>query len=109
METSLQWEFFKRSINTLAKRGNSVFVLITPFNEHMMSSRSLATYNLIKEQMETWLQEEQIAYLLPPTLPSKHYADASHPLASGYALIAEQLCRHESFRSVILDLPAGGK
>jgi len=103
LETSLQWEFFKRSISTLAKRRNNVFVLITPFNEHMMSRRSLAAYNRIKNQMADWLQEEQIEFLIPPALPSEHYADASHPLASGYALLAQQLCRHERFRSTILD------
>ena len=109
LETSLQWEFFKRSINTLAKSRNNVFVLITPFNEHMMSPRSLAAYNRIKKQMAASLRQEQTAYLLGPALPSEHYADASHPLASGYALIAKQLCRHEPFRSTILDSTAKSK
>jgi hypothetical protein len=109
LEASLQWEFFKRSISTLAKRRNNVFVLITPFNEHMMTRPSLEAYNLIKNQMADWLAEEKIEFLIPPPLPGEHYADASHPLASGYALLAQQLCRHEPFRTTILDSTANPK
>ncbi len=103
LETSLQWEFFKRTIDTLQKRRNDVFVLITPFNEHMMSQQSVQTYNSIKKQMAAWLGQRQVPFLLPPALPSKFYADASHPLKAGYADLAEQLVDNKSFRSVILD------
>ncbi len=69
----------------------------------MMSPQSVQTYNSIRKQMAAWLGQQQVPFLLPPALPSKFYADASHPLKAGYADLAEQLFDNESFRSVILD------
>lgn len=102
LETSVQWQFFKRAINTLRDRSNTVFVVIGPFNEHMMTDKSLGQYRLIKAGVETWLQENKVPYSMPAPLPSDLYADASHPLAAGYALLAQQLCDDASFKSVIL-------
>jgi len=102
LETSVQWQFFKRAIKTLQSRGNTVFVLMGPFNEHMMTDQSLETYHSIKSGVETWLQQNRVPYYLPEPLPSELYADASHPLKAGYAMLAQWLCDDESFKSVIL-------
>jgi hypothetical protein len=40
---------------------------------------------------------------MPPTLPSELYADASHPLDEGYAMLAKQLFENDSFMSGILN------
>jgi DNA-binding transcriptional regulator of glucitol operon len=91
LETSLQWSSFRRLVNLLQDRGNTVFVLVGPLNEHMMNEKSLAAYRKIKTDIEIWLMDNNISYYIPPPLPSRYYADASHPLSDGYALLATQL------------------
>jgi hypothetical protein len=102
LETSVQWTFFKRAIKTLQDRGNTVFVLMGPFNEHMMTEKSLEKYHAIKAGVETWLQENKVPYSVPAPLPSELYADASHPLRGGYAMLAERLADDESVQAVVL-------
>ena len=102
LETSLQWNFFRRSVELLKERGNSVFVLVGPFNEHMLKGQSIEIYRRMKSKIEVWLQQNNIAYYMPPALPSRWYADASHPMSEGYAALAKQLFENESFISSIL-------
>ncbi|MCK5271004.1 MAG: hypothetical protein KAJ52_00440 [Sedimentisphaerales bacterium] len=102
LETSLQWRFFCEAVETLQKRNNRVFIIVGPFNEHMMKGDSIQAYEEIKKGIGTWLRKNNIPHYLPPSLPSKNYADASHPLSKGYALLGEQLCRDESFGRIIL-------
>ena len=102
LESSVQWQFFRRAIHTLRDRGNTVFVVIGPFNEHMMTDKSLEQYRSIKAGVKIWLQENNVPYAMPEPLPSELYADASHPLRGGYAMLAQWLCDDVSFRSVVL-------
>jgi hypothetical protein len=89
--TSLQWRSFQRAINLLQKRGNRVFVLVGPFNEHMLTDKSLNDYQRVKAAITAWLHDNGVRYAAPPALPSESYADASHPLSDGYELLARQL------------------
>jgi hypothetical protein len=91
METSLQWPAFQRAVETLQRRGNRVFVLVGPLNEHMMTPASLERYQKVKGTIKAWLVNKQIAHLVPEALPSEQYADASHPLAAGYEALARQV------------------
>jgi hypothetical protein len=91
LETSIQWHFFRAAVQVLQQRGNRVFVLLGPFNEHMLTERGLREYLKVKAGMEAWLREEGVAHAAPPPLPSELYADASHPLAEGYAMLAKDL------------------
>jgi hypothetical protein len=95
LDSSLQWQAFQRVVELLQRRGNRVFVLVGPFNEHLLNIRrqreSLWRYWEIKAAIGQWLQEHQVPHLVPPPLPSKEYGDASHPLAAGYELLARQL------------------
>jgi hypothetical protein len=88
---SLQWRSFRHAIEILERRGNRVFVLVGPFNEHMLSAQNLPEYAKVKAAIEAWLAENGVPYSAPAPLPSELYADASHPLAAGYALLARQL------------------
>jgi hypothetical protein len=97
LETSFQWRSFQRAVELLRSRGNRVFVLVGPFNEHMLKPESLQTYMSVKREAEKWLQKESIPYFIPAPLPSDLYADASHPLAEGYAALAKQLFENEAF------------
>ncbi len=101
-EKSLQWSSFRRTIQLLKERGNCVFVLVGPFNEHTLGGKSLEACQKLKNEIEQWLQQNRIAYYMPPVLPAKIYQDASHPLSEGYAMIAKQLFENQSFNSTIL-------
>jgi hypothetical protein len=94
LDDSLQWRFFRRSIDILKARNNRVFVLLGPFNSHMLEPASLARYSALKLGMERWLSSSGVHFYSPPLLPSSLYADASHPLAPGYLSIARALYRH---------------
>ena len=98
LSDSLQWWSFRRSVEILRSRGNTVFVLVGPFNEHMLEPRSRDAYKLRKGEMEAWLRANGIEYFAPDALRSELYADASHPLSEGYAEIARQLFAYEAFR-----------
>jgi hypothetical protein len=103
IESSLQWRFFRQTVEILQERGNQVFVLFGPFNEHMMQDQSLATYQKLQEAAKTWLRSNDVAYYVPAALPSEYYADASHPLSAGYRLLASDLLENESFEAIILN------
>jgi hypothetical protein len=93
LETSLQWRAFQEVVDVLQRRDNRVFVLVGPFNEHLLSEKSHPAYQKLKSAIEAWLRDRQVAYSIPPVLPSELYGDASHPLAEGYAILARQIIR----------------
>jgi len=97
LPTSPQWQSFQKTVATLQGRHNRVFVLVGPFNEHMLKESSLKTYRKIKGEIAAWLEAEKIPHFLPAALPSELYADASHPLGAGYALLARQLLSDRAF------------
>jgi hypothetical protein len=47
----------------------------------MLDSTSRAVYRGMIGEVESWLEDEDLAHFLPPVLPSELYADMSHPLA----------------------------
>ena len=98
LETSIQWTSFRRLVDILEKRGNDLFVVVGPFNEHLLTERGREAYARVKGTIVSWLEAQKIPHLAPEPLPSELYADASHPLAAGYALMAKQL--YENRRSL---------
>ena len=100
--TSLQWSFFQRSVEMLKARGNSVFVLVGPFNEHICKGKSIDTYRKMKSEIKIWLRQNNVPYYMPEALSGELYSDASHPLSEGYVMLAKQLFENELFRSSIL-------
>ena len=102
LETSLQWSLFRQTVKLLSARANTVFVLVGPFNEHMLKTESYNVYQEMKRDIETWLRQNNVAYFIPPPLPSEFYRDASHPIAEGYAMLAKQLSENQSFRSSMI-------
>jgi hypothetical protein len=98
LEESLQWRFFQQTIERLRQRGNRVFVMIGPLNEHMLTEQGLATYHARKFAVAAWHAQQGILYVVPDALPSQTYADLSHPTAEGYALLTERLKEEDSFR-----------
>ena len=98
---SLQWRFFRRTVQRLRQRDNRVFVLIGPLNEHMLTEKGLAEYTERKQQVAAWCEQEAIPHYTPLPLPSQTYADLSHPTSAGYALLAEQLLAQQSFQAFL--------
>lgn len=88
---SKQWQAFKRVIQVLKDRNNEILVMVGPINPYLLSEKSLGKYRGLQNDICDWLKQEKIDYLLVPDMPSKMYADASHPLAPGYDLIVKQL------------------
>lgn len=97
LESSLQWSAFRRLVGLLRDRGNDVFVLVGPFNEHMMAAENLAAYRKLRDGVVACLAAQRVPHLAPDVLPSDLYADASHPLTDGYRLLAERLCSDTAF------------
>lgn len=101
LDESLQWRFFRHTIELLKKRGNRLFVIIGPLNEHMLTAEGLEGYSRRKRTVAAWHAEQAIAHAVPEVLPSEMYADLSHPTAAGYALLAERLMAEEAFHNFV--------
>jgi hypothetical protein len=99
LDTSLQWQAFRGTVALLQQRGNRVFVLVGPFNEHLLTPGSLERYQRVKATIAAWLQQHKVPHLVPRPLPSELYGDASHPLAEGYAQLVRQLAADPFFGS----------
>jgi hypothetical protein len=99
LDSSLQWRAFQRVVRLLRGRGNDVLVVLGPFNEHMMSSENRPEYRTIRDGIAAWLRQNQVPAVVPETLPSALYADASHPLTEGYDLLSQRIFADETFRS----------
>jgi hypothetical protein len=100
LETSLQWQAFREVVDLLRQRGNRVFVLIGPFNEHLLTPASKERYQKVKATIAAWLTEQEVDHLVAPPLSRDQYGDASHPLAAGYAALARRLQEEAFFRTV---------
>jgi len=96
---SLQWAAFQRLVQLLQARDNDVLVVVGPFNEHLMAPENRPAFHQLRDGIVAWLTEHSIKQVVPATLPSALYADASHPLTEGYQLLAEQLRRDAIFQS----------
>ena len=88
---SLQWQAFQRSIGLLRSRGNDVLVILGPFNESMVAEDQRPALHRMRDGIAAWLTSHQIPHIVPDALPSDLYADASHPLTEGYALLARRI------------------
>ncbi len=98
LDTSLQWPAFQRVVTTLQRRGNQVFVVVGPFNEHMLTPASRERYGKVKGTIAAWLKANDIPHAIPPALASEQYADASHPIGAGYERMAAMLWGEAFFR-----------
>jgi hypothetical protein len=99
LEASLQWQAFRRVVQTLRARGNDVLVVVGPFNEHYMADDNRPAYRKIRDGIEAWLTQNQVPHLTPETLPGALYADDCHPLTDGYRLLAKRLYADPAFQA----------
>jgi hypothetical protein len=99
LDASLQWAAFQRVVRLLRERGNDVFVVVGPFNEHLLAPENRPPYMATRDGITAWLTRENIPHLTPDPLPSELYADASHPLTLGYQLLAQRTLADPAFRA----------
>jgi hypothetical protein len=57
----------------------------------MLSAADVEMYGRLVAGAEEWLRRRGIPCYSPDLLSSEVYADLSHPLADGYAMLAERL------------------
>ena len=98
LDASLQWAAFQRLVEMLQRRDNQVLVLLGPFNEHMVAQENRPAFRKVRDGIAAWLADHRIPRVVPETLPSELYADASHPLTDGYRLLAERLYQDPAFQ-----------
>ena len=98
LDKSLQWQAFQRVVARLRQRGCDVLVIIGPFNEPMVAPEQRPLYHQLRDGIAGWLRDNQVACVAAETLPSELYADASHPLSEGYALLARQITSDSVFQ-----------
>ncbi|HTL54790.1 MAG TPA: hypothetical protein VL361_03890 [Candidatus Limnocylindrales bacterium] len=98
LNASMQWQAFQRVLRTLRERGNEVFVVLGPFNEHIMAEDNRVAYRKTRDGIAEWLNQNKVPNIVPETLPSLLYADASHPLTQGYQLLAQRLIANADFQ-----------
>jgi hypothetical protein len=90
-ESSLQWWAFRSLVNVLDDRGNRIFVIVGPLNEHTLDPNNKRIYRELLGEIEKSLQEMNLDFSLLPLLPGTLYADTSHPMGEGYSLLAEHI------------------
>ncbi len=98
LDQSMQWAAFQRLVHVLRRRGNDVLVIVGPFNEHMIAADQRPAFHALRDGIAAWLAAERVPTIVPPTLDSALYADASHPLTDGYAELARQISRDQTFQ-----------
>jgi hypothetical protein len=81
----------------LQERRDDVLVVVGPFNEHMIVEEQKPTFRAWRQTIVAWLEQNNVAVVVPATLPSELYADASHPLTEGYRLLASRLLEDSGF------------
>ena len=79
-------------------RKNDLLVIIGPFNKHLLAPENRESLEQLERLACDWFESEGIFHA-PPTLESRLYGDASHPLTEGYALLADHLWETPLFKT----------
>jgi hypothetical protein len=98
LESSLQWRAFQRLVGHLQSRGNDIYVVVGPLNQHKLTEANRGRFRKLENGVGGWLKRNNIRYWIADTLPSRLYADASHPLTQGYQQLAEKISIEPAFK-----------
>ena len=99
LDKSLQWKAFVRTAALLRGRHNDVLIVLGPFNGYMIAESQRPTFERLRDAIASRLRRDGLPVIVPDTLPSDLYADASHPLTEGYSVLAGKYYADKSFRS----------
>lgn len=101
LQDSRQWLGFQQAVAASRRRSANVFVIVGPFNQHILTAASRVRFEQRKAHVIAWLREQEIPFACPKRLPADQYADASHPYADGYRDIARQLMASDVFQDFL--------
>lgn len=99
--SSLQWRYMRASIRRLKDQGNSVIAVITPFNQFMLTDKSRIERDYIIQEIQAQLAADGVTALAPGLDKAEFFADLSHPVASGYGIMASWLTGNGEFADFI--------
>jgi hypothetical protein len=105
LDASWQWRGFRMAVDALRAQTIQPFVVVGPFNEHLLPPDNRATYQALLAEVDRWLTANDIPHCLPELLPSEEYGDASHPLAAGYSRLAAALWADAAFQAWLAPAP----
>jgi hypothetical protein len=100
LDSSLQWRAFRDIVGWLRHQQVDTFVVVGPFNTHLLSPAARQAHDERIHVVTDWLRGQPgLRTLTAPTLASELYADASHPLGDGYRQLSERLVNDPSFEA----------
>lgn len=85
-----------RMVSLLEARGNDVIIVMGPFNEHIMTPENANVFRQLQVEAVEQLDHGRTV-VVPNSLRSELYGDASHPLTDGYRNLAQQLLDDADF------------
>ena len=91
LSTSRQFAALIDTAHILTARGNQFFVMIGTINPGLLDDATRQGLAELRKDAEMLLRENGISSIMMPEIDAKLYADASHPLESGYAELAKFL------------------
>jgi len=102
LDSSLQWQAFRDLVGWLRDRNVETLVVVGPFNSHLLTPTAREGHERHVRAIENWLRAQPGLHVVNATLlPSEQYADASHPLGEGYAMLATELAKDGAFRAFL--------
>ena len=90
---SRQWRALTDTAKLLKSRGNDVTIMIGGINPGLLDKQTLSGLRKLRTEAAKLLSQENIPSITLPELDAALYADASHPLGDGYALLAADLLK----------------
>lgn len=93
LSKSRQWQALVNTAEYLQKQGNQVTVMIGVINPGLLDKSTLSGLRQLRLDAAELLAQKKINSIMLPELDAKLYADASHPLESGYTEIAKALLK----------------
>ncbi|MCP4190378.1 MAG: hypothetical protein GY768_07100 [Planctomycetaceae bacterium] len=99
LNDSLQWKAFQNTLMELRSRKCDVFVLVGPFNAHLLEPESHQQWMRLRDAVSSWFSSQEVNHATPNVLPSDLYGDASHPLDRGYQTLTTELLTDFGFQN----------
>ena len=85
LKDSRQFAALIAAAKLLQERGNQVQVMIGTINPGLLDESTQKGLSALRKEAANLLKENSIPSIMLPEIDAKLYADASHPLESGYA------------------------
>ena len=101
MDTSLQWPAFQRVVSLLQSRGNRVFVVVGPFNEHMLTDGSRRRCQHVKETIAAWLKTNEVPHVVAKVLPTRIMATPAIRCRAAMSCLAQRLWVNVEFQAMV--------